>query len=156
MPILNSRVSLLLVAPLVTLTFLGAGCGAPSTAIDTETNTITTQNDNGSSFSAGEGAQIPANFPSDFPEYPGGKTILAYIENGGASGSLVQEVSDSLSEVQTKIEQEMQTQGFTKDNVLTDPNVVILTFNKGSIRYQINIVRDAGKTRIQSVRVEQQ
>lgn len=152
---LNSRATWLLLTPLIVLTFLGAGCGGPSTTVDTETNTINVQNEGGNSFSGGEGAQIPANFPDDFPEYPGGKTLLAYTENGGKSGSLVQETAESMAQVQAKIEQDMQAQGFTKENIVVDPSIVILTFSKGTVRYQINIVKDGEKTRIQSVRAEQ-
>lgn len=155
MPILNPRRSWLIAAPLLALTLLGAGCGGPATTINTETNTINSRNA-GDSFSGGEGAQIPANFPSDFPEYPGGKTLLAYTENAGKSGSLVQETTASMTQVQTRIEQEMQSQGFTRDNIINDPNIVILTFSKGTVRYQINVVKDGEKTRIQSVRAEQE
>ncbi len=133
---------------------LGAGCGN-GTSFDSETDTINLDGQNGSGLSAGAGASIPANFPADFPRYPGAKTILAYTENDGKSGSLMQETSDTLAQAQTKIEELMQNQGFTKDNVLPSPSLVGLLFHKGTVKYQINIAQQAETTQIQSVRAEE-
>jgi hypothetical protein len=155
MPILNSHVSSLLVAPVIALTVLGAGCGSSSRLIDIDTNTLTIPGDNGGSFSLGEGAKIPENFPSHFPKYPNGKTTLAFSENDGKSGSLVQQTNDSYTEAQTQIENAMQSQGFTKENVLSSPNLVILSFTKGTTRCQVNIVQQDTLTQIQTTCVEQ-
>jgi hypothetical protein len=155
MPILNSRTSLLAAGALLSLTLLGAGCGGSTNrTIDPETNTINLQGEGGSNLSAGEGAQIPTNFPASYPRYPGAKTILAYTEANGTSGTLVQETSAPLAQVQASVETSMQAQGFTKDNTLTSPDVVILSFSKGTTRCQVNVAAQNGTTHIQSTCAE--
>ena len=109
------------------LALLGAGCGNGNTTVDTQTNTVNTTDGNGNALSAGDGAQIPANFPGDFPRYDGAKTTLAYTESNGQSGSLVQETTDSVESVQARVEASMQAQGFEKTNTLTSPGMVILS-----------------------------
>ncbi len=155
MPILNSRVSSLLVTPLIALTVLGAGCGSSSRMIDTDTNTLNIQGNDGDSFSAGEGAKIPENFPSYYPKYPNGKTMLAFTESDGKSGSLAQHTNDSYVQAQAHIESAMQSQGFTKENALSSPNLVILIFTKGTTRCQVNIAQQDTLTQIQTTCVEQ-
>lgn len=153
MPILNSY-SPLVAAAVLSLTLLGAGCGSTSRTIDTDTGTINVQGQDGTSLSGGEGAQIPANFPAAYPRYPGAKTTLAFTENNGSSGSLVQETTDPFAQVQTWLETNMQSQGFAKDNALTSPDIVILTFSKGTTRCQINVAAQSEKTQIQSTCAE--
>ncbi len=141
---------------LVVLPLVGAGCGSSGVSVDTNTNTINSNDRNGNSFSAGDGATIPANFPSDFPKYAGATTKLAYTENNGKSGSLVQETSDSIEQVQASVEAQMQANGFLKNDLFgATPTLSVLSFSKGTIRYQVNIARQNTITQIQSVRVEQ-
>lgn len=156
MPIFSSRGSWLLASALLSITFLGAGCGSTSQMIDTDTQTLNVEGTDGNAVSAGEGAKIPDNFPAFFPRYPNGKTTLAFTENNGTSGSLVQETSDPYTQAQAWVETAMQSQGFTKENALTSPDVVILTFTKGTTRCQINVVQQTGTTRIQTTCAEQQ
>ncbi len=102
----------------------------------------------------GKNAQIPSDFPIFFPLYPGAKTILAFTENGGKTGSLVQQTSDPHTQVQTWIEQTMQSQGFTKENTLTSPYLIILAFVKENIRCQVNIGQQGTQAQIQTACVE--
>lgn len=153
MPILSSRAAFAASA-LLSLSLLGVGCGGRSPMIDTDTNTLNIQGESGT-MSAGEGAKIPANFPSYFPQYPNGKTTLAFTENNGKTGSLVQQTNDSYTQAQTHIETAMQSQGFTKENTLSSPNLVILSFTKGTTRCQVNIAQQDTLTQIQTTCVEQ-
>ncbi|MBP9762814.1 hypothetical protein KBD34_04325 [Patescibacteria group bacterium] len=132
---------------------LGAGCGGGD-GMNANSDVSMGNNSGTIQPSDMEGTKIPADFPSDFPRYPDAKTILAYTENGGKSGSLMQETKETLAQAQSRIESMMQGQGFTKDNVASSPDLVILSFSKGSVRYQVNIAQQAGTTQIQSTRVE--
>ncbi len=138
------------------ITLLGIGCGTSDLAVDTDTNTLRGSDAQGNTFVAGEGATIPANFPSDFPRYPNAKTTLAYTESNGQTGSLAQETPDPLEQVQPRIEQLMESQGYTKTNTLASPGIVILAYKKGTFVFQINISQQEGKTMIQSGRAQQQ
>ncbi len=155
MPILSSRGSWLVASGLLTLTLVGAGCGASERIIDTDTNTINLQNENGNGFSAGDNAQIPSTFPNYFPRYPNGTTRLAYSENQGKSSTLVQLTNDSFADARAFVEQSMQSQGFTKENTLESPDLVILGFTKVTTRCQVNIAHQAPTTQIQTTCVEQ-
>ena len=123
--------------------------------IDTDTNTLNIGGKDGGAFSAGENVQIPSNFPADFPRYPGAKVTLAYIENQGKASTLMQETSDALEQAQAKVKEQLEGQGFTQDNVMSSADIVILSFSKGTVKYQANITRQDGKTMVQPVRVEQ-
>lgn len=150
------RSTTLLIAPILALATLGAGCGGNRTTVDPFTNTVTTQDRAGNTLTAGENAAIPAHFPSDFPQYPGAKTIFAYTVAQDQSGSLMQETQDSLEQAQANIERMMQAQGYEKVTTAASPDLVILSFKKGTVRFQVNIAHQQTGTQIQSVRATNQ
>jgi hypothetical protein len=131
---------------------LGAGCSGSTT---TDANGgINLGGINVASPSDSQGTRIPDNFPADAPRYPDSRTVMTYTENNGKTASLVQETSETLAQAQARIESLMQGQGFTKDNVAPSAELVIMSFSKGTVRYQINIAKQANGTQIQSTRVE--
>ncbi|MBP7005644.1 hypothetical protein KBB27_00780 [Patescibacteria group bacterium] len=152
----TSRVTAALIVPAFSLIVLGAGCGGSGTTVNPLTNTITSEDQAGNTLVAGDNATIPANFPSDFPQYPGAKTIFAYTVAQDQSGSLMQETQDTLEQTQTNIERLMQTQGYEKVTTSASPDIVILSFKKDTVRFQVNIARQASGTQIQSVRAVNQ
>ncbi len=154
MPILSSRGSVVVTVGLLSLTLLGAGCGNARPMIDTETNTVTLSGGNGNGLSAGENAKIPDTFPPFFPRYPNAKTSLVFSENNGKSNSLVQETNDSYTQAQTQVEAHFQSQGFTKKDTFPAENLVILSFEKGTIHCQVNIAQQDALTQIQTTCIE--
>ncbi len=152
MPVLFSRLSLVSGVALAGLTLAGAGCSTNADA------PLSNRHDaRGQVVSSGIDLQvIPPNFPSDAPKYANGKTTVAFVDPDGKSASLVQETGDSVAQVQASIENSLSAQGFTKQaGGVISADVVILSFSKGSVRYQVNIAHQNDKTQIQSIRSEQ-
>lgn len=155
MPILSLRGSTLVVAGLLSLALLGAGCGSTRPLIDVETNTVNLSGSNGNGLSMGENAQIPETFPPFFPRYPNGATSLVYSDNNGKTNSLAQTTNDSYTQAQTFVDAHFQSQGFTKKDTFPAPNLVIMSFEKGVVHCQVNIAQQDTLTQIQTTCVEQ-
>lgn len=137
------------------LFFMLIGAGCSNNAFPTQDSSTNLNLGNGNNISAGENTPIPANFPADVPQYPGARTKLAYGEASGAIATLVQETTDTPSQVRISIEQTMKQNGFIAGEVISGEQAIILGFAKGTIRYQINIAQKGTTTTIQSIRMMQ-
>lgn len=149
----SSRSSFAPVGVLFTCTvLLGAGC-ASSSRLNGERLIVDSEEANRTALLSGDGIEVPSDFPQDLPLYPGAKTTMTYMDDARANGSLVQETPAPLNEVRAQVTQLFQDKGFTKEYEQPAEDVVILSFAKGSVRYQINIVRQNNLTTIQSIRI---
>lgn len=122
------------------LSLIASGCG---------NNAFPTQD------SSDQTPSIRANLPADFPWYEGAQTKLSFFDENGTGGTLVQETSDSLVQARASVEASMRQNGFQPGEAISSDQTDILTFTKGNVKYQVNIVHNNSKTTIQSIRSTQ-
>ncbi|EKD49482.1 MAG: hypothetical protein ACD_63C00126G0001 [uncultured bacterium] len=119
---------------IVFFAFVGAGCGffdwrkkaaeksleqalekqsGGKVDIEVESNTTTWETEEGKSeFGTGE---IPANFPSDLPLYPGATASYTFVGSGNEEGSAsaTLETSDSMDKVSSWYKQNIESNGWS-------------------------------------------
>ena len=150
----NYSTLLFISAATASLALLGAGCGKATPAVVNTDATFHITDQAGNSLTTGEGSQAPADLPADLPKYPGATTKLALNNASDHSASLVQDTADTLDQVQTKIELEMKAAGFTKDQSITQADLIILSFAKANVRIQVMITHTTSGTEMQVTRTE--
>ncbi len=87
--------------------------------------------------------QIPENFPTDFPRYPGSKVFSALADESQAILSLTSE--DEATIVMGWHRQYFLTNGYTAGEKGAQGNTATETFTKAGIRFFVNTI-DQGST----------
>lgn len=130
------------ILPLLVLTLIGAGCSSKSSRPEPKGPQPATTAQ-GLKYDLNAASRIPADFPTDIPQYPGGKIITAM--NVGGIATLTQDTKAKPADVIAWAKQQFTTAGASKTNEIEqDRGGVTLEFTKGSdiFRVRVDVARD--------------
>ncbi|MBI5232174.1 MAG: hypothetical protein HY876_08430 [Coriobacteriales bacterium] len=121
---------------------------ATGTKIDKEGDSITIEGKEGEKATIGQG-ELPADFPTDAPVYPGAKVVASYEQGTGAAKSYVVtfETADPASKVNDWYVTEIEAKGWTIDTKANQGENYILNATKGTQRLALTIAADQGQAK---------
>ena len=124
------------VALLGVIALTGAGCGSsPTTRAPQEP--APTQRIPDRNFASTD-AQIPENFPTDFPRYPGSKVFSAFSDESQAILSLTSE--DDAVTIMTWNREDFLAKGFVAGEKGAQGNTATETFTKDGVKFFVNTI----------------
>ena len=134
-----------------------SGCGTDRVSVRSDDNHVAVRDRaTGAALAVGEQVTIPADFPVDIHRYPGATTELVTSSSEEHTHALSQVTSDDVTTAKASVERSMVASGFQRTSEFGDPSATILIYEKGMVRFQINIAHDARKnnTNLLIVRTE--
>ncbi len=126
--------------------FVFSGCGMTNGVEVTENGVRGTDVRTGDAVAFGDDIAIPATFPADFPKYPGARTQAALHDTQQNSYTVNQQTGDGVLQVKAWAEGVMAANGFTKMVDLSDAANAVLSYEKGSVKYQVQASRDEARS----------
>jgi hypothetical protein len=103
----------------------------------------------GGDLSFQEGGNLPAGFPSDFPIYPGSKTISSWSATGESKGiSVMWESTDSADKVASYYKTELPKAGYKLTSTFEQAESKAYSFEKGTVKVLLGITSADNKVTI--------
>jgi hypothetical protein len=113
------------------------GCGSPSTPNpQSSTNTGNTNTP-----VAPEGTPFPTDYPKDIPNYPNATTLFALKDAQPGHYSISQETTDAIPTITSWMDTFFKEAGFQKTITNGDENLMLVDYEKGSIRLHLQLAR---------------
>jgi len=147
----------------LSLIFIGGGCvnsvtentierqiesesgGSADVDIDNETIKYTDE-ETGGTVSVGSDISLPDDFPTDFPVYDGDLTIISAANIPEQGVSLMFSSEDSLKQIATWYEDELTSDGWTRDQGYDLQGRLVESYVKDNLRMTVSLAQDAGIT----------
>lgn len=101
-------------------------------------------------FSYSAEGELPADFPSDFPLYPGAKLTSSWSTSGddGKGISVVWETGDSVDKVRNFYKEKLSSQGWKIDSEFAQEQMQTLSFEKDKVSGFVGLAKTDGKLTI--------
>jgi hypothetical protein len=107
--------------------------------IDTKNNSVTVKTDNGTTTTIGS-QQLPSDFPTDIPVYPGA-TILGSVTGSATEGGVFVSLNttDSMDDVKAFYDSKLAENGWTAEGTTTLGTIIHYSETKGSQRLAVTL-----------------
>ncbi|HLD20957.1 MAG TPA: hypothetical protein VJB64_02580 [Patescibacteria group bacterium] len=127
-----------------------------SADVDIQDNAITyTDEETGGTVTTGSDISLPDDFPTDFFVYDGDITIISAANIPEQGVSLMFSSEDSLEDIATWYEEELTSDGWTRDQGHDLQGQLVRSYVKENFRMAVSLAEDAGVTTGTIVRSEE-
>ena len=109
--------------------------------VSSDKGTVSYQDKDGNQISVGENAAMPANFPKEIPQYPGGTTLSASVAKDGQA-SLSIRTSDASAVVMSWMETTLTKDGWKQASQMASGDFSVRTYTKDKATIGVTIVPD--------------